>query len=344
LGLSDAETFCQYYGVTHEGNFEKRSVLHTSLPLKEFAEARGLSAAEVANTLQKGRLALLKKRDERTHPFKDDKVLSSWNGLMIDALAKAGSTYNDKRYTEAAIKAAQFIKANLWKDGKLLRRYRDGEARFSAGIDDYAFLIKGVLTLFEEGLGTDWLQWAIEMTDVLNRDFKSEGGAFYQTDGKEKLLIRKIEFYDGAEPSGNGVHCENLLRLYQMSHDEKYLAQVEDILKAAKNYIESYPPGACYHLIALQRYLNGKAPAVIIALDEKETYRQEILNFLANHFCPHAVVVWKKAGDGQLTTLLPDVADKVSVDGHTAVYICREERCEAPLLSLEEIDKGIQNL
>lgn len=344
LSLEETELFCQFYGVTLEGNFEGRNVLHIDVPLEEFAEIKGMPVDQLQEALSRARSTLFKKREQRTKPFKDDKILTSWNGLMIHSFINAWGSFNEEKFREAAVKAAEFIKSNLWKNGKLLRRWREEESRFNAGLEDYAYLIKGLLSLFEQGCGSNYLKWAIDLTDILELDFKEENGAFYQTDGSDPLLIRKCEFYDGAEPSGNGVHCENLLRLYQMTQDEKYLEQAEDILKAAKKYIEAYPPGACYHLIALHRYLNVKAPTIVIALDENGVSEKEIAEMVNSHFSPHAVAVWKKKDDQQLLSILPFVKDKLPVDGQTAVHICRTDMCLPPLIKKEEIAKALNEL
>lgn len=340
LSLQDAELFCQYYGVKAEGNFEGRSVLHCETPLENFAEMSGIPLEELEQRLSASRKALFEKRLQRPRPFKDDKILSGWNGLMIDALVRAGRSFKDGRFIQAALKAAEFLKSHLWKDEKLLRRWRDGEARFESGLDEYAYLISGLLSLFEGGCGNEWLEWALKMTDFLEKEFKAPGGAFYHTDAKQQVLLRKCEYYDGSEPSGNGVHAENLLRLFQMTQEEKYLSQAEDIFKAARPFIEAYPPGACYHLLALQRYLDPKAPTLVVALDEKESFAEEIFTALSSHFCPHAAVVWKRHNDQFLAAHL----DKLPIDGQTTVYVCRQESCGPPLLKQEDILKAIGNL
>jgi uncharacterized protein len=252
--LQEAHLFCKYYGVTEAGNFEGRNVLHIVRPLEEFAQSVHMPAQEIEQALLRVRSLLFEKRQKRVRPFKDDKILASWNGLAIDALAKAALSFNEPTFGEGAKQAASFIKTHLWKEGRLLRRYRTGESRFDAGLEEYAYLMKGVLTLFEKEKENQWLEWAVEMAAILERDFKEVDGAFYQTDGREAMLVRKCEFNDGAEPSGNGVHCENLLRLYQITSEEKYKRQAEDILKAALPLIESYSPGACSHLFAFQKY------------------------------------------------------------------------------------------
>jgi uncharacterized protein len=344
LSNEEAELFCQYYGITPEGNFEGRNVLHIPTPIEEFAEVRNIPVEELWSTLNKASAQMLKRRQFRQRPFKDDKIIVSWNGLMIDAMVKAASPLKKAPFKEAALKAALFIRDHLWKDGHLFRRWRDNEARFMGGIDDYAFLIKGLVSMFEEGCGTEWLKWAIELTDILQKEFKAGEGAFYYNLEDPALLIRKCEYYDGAEPSGNAVHCENLLRLYQMTQDEKYLDQAEDILKAAKHYMEVYPPGACYHLIALQRYFDLKAPTLVIALDENGSLKNEIQEILSSRFIPHAAVVWKAPKDSLLPTLIPAHVDKNPIDGQTAIYICRQDHCEPPLLEKGQILKALEIL
>jgi uncharacterized protein YyaL (SSP411 family) len=341
LSNEEAELFCQYYGITPEGNFEGRNVLHISIPLEEFAELRHIPVEELWSLLDKARLKMLKMRHVRTRPLKDDKIIVSWNGLMIDALIKASTCLKKIHYKDAALKAANFIKTHLYKEGKLMRRWREKESRFDAGIDDYAFLIKGLISLFEEGCGSECLQWAIQLADVLRKAFKAEEGAFYYNLEDPALLIRKCEYYDGAEPSGNAVHCENLLRLYQLTQDEIYLKEAEDILKAAKHYIEIYPPGACYHLISLLRYLDVKAQTIVVALGPEGDLKNEIQELLCNRFLPHAAVIWK---DEHFSTMIVAHVDKNPIDGQTAIYICRQDRCEPPLTDKGQIIKILGEL
>lgn len=343
LPKEQADIFCQIYQVTASGNFEGRNILHLFAPLEEIAEKSGMSLQEFKQLIEGMKKELLKKRSTRPRPFMDDKILTSWNGLMIDVLIQASCAFGVDAYRVSAIKTAEFIQANLWKEGHLLRRWRDGEARFQGGLDDYAFLIKGLLSLFDQGAGSRWLEWAIELADVLEREFKAPDGAFYYHLNDPTLLFRKIEFYDGAEPSGNAVHAENLLRLYQFSFDSKYLKAAEDVLKASKMYIETYPPGACYHLIAVTRYFHRKAPTIVIALDEERSLEQEIRELLASQFQPHAEIIWKPSDDPFLSKHLAAFIDKKPIDGQTAIYICRHSQCEAPLIHKDEIFKALHS-
>jgi len=257
LSGDDADLFCAFYDVTPLGNFEGRNVLHIDLPLGEFAKAAQMREEDVAKDLTKAKKVVFEKRSKRPRPLRDEKVLTAWNGLAIDVFALAGSLLKEPRYTKAAKEAVEFIRKELVKDGKLLHRWCEGESRFKGLLDDYAFLIKGLLTLFETENDASYLKWAQELTHTVERDFKELDGAFYQTDGEDMLPIRKCDFYDGAEPSGNGVHTENLLRLYAITKEEKYLKQAEDVLKAAKPVIEQFAPAAFYHLLGLLKYLEG---------------------------------------------------------------------------------------
>ena len=179
---------------------------------------------------------------------------------------------------------------------------------------------------------------------MLTTHFKIENGAFYYHLDDPALLMRKCEFYDGAEPSGNAVHCENLLKLYQMTQESRYLSEAEDILRAAKNYIEAYPPGATFHLAALERYFDLQAPLLIVALDEGCTLEQEVLQALSQRYIPHCSVIWKRAKDAELEGLIPSLVDKNPIDGQTAIYICRQDHCEPPLIDKHAILKAIETL
>lgn len=344
IGSEDSALFCRYFGCLPEGNFEGKNILHIPFRAKEFSEAFAIALEDLQSKIHKDCQILLKKRLERKAPFKDDKIICSANGLMIDAMAKAGAALQNPKYLLAAVKAATFLKDSLWKEGHLQRRFRDGESKYRANLDDYAFLLKAVITLFEVEGKIEWLQWGIELAQVLEKEFKSLEGAFFQVDEKSSLLIRKCEFYDGAEPSGNAVHAENLLRLYQLTLQEKFLRQAEDILKAAKGYIENFPPGASYHLISLQRYLDNKAPLVVVALNEKNALETELREKLFSLFCPHLAVIWRRAGDEQLQMLAPAIAKQTCLDGQTTVYICRHEVCQPPLVEKAKIFEALETL
>jgi uncharacterized protein YyaL (SSP411 family) len=341
----DAPLFCEYYGITPAGNFEGRSILHMRTSHEEFAQQRKLDPIFLKNSLKGMLKKLYQFRQERVHPAKDDKVIASWNGLMIHSFAEAGRIFNNPQYLNAAQKSADFLRNNLWKDGILLRRWREGDARFDGCLDDYAFAIHGLLSLFEADQGTHWLEFALTLVHVLQTDFKAEHGAFFLTNGKDpSLILRRCEFYDGAEPSGNAVHAENLIRIYQITGVEDYLKEAEDILKAAKEHIELYPPAACYHLMALFRYFDAKAPTFLISLNEQEEYKEEIQKILSGTFIPHKAIIWKRESDEELRDLVPLSRNKPPINGKTTLYICYKNHCDEPITDISKMWEAIEKL
>lgn len=345
LGPADSDLFCEFYDVSDEGNFENSNILNTPLTLQEFSEKIGIDIHELKERFAIQKQLLWKTRETRPHPLKDDKILTSWNGLMIHALASAGKAFEDSRYIAAAQRAAFFIKKNLWKNNKLLHRWREGEALYDAGLDDYAFLLQGIITLFEAGGDPQWLHWALELAEIIKDQFKAEEGAFYQTDGQTShLILRKCQFSDGAEPSGNAIHTENLLRLYQLTFDDKYLKQAEDVLKAVKKYFDSYSPGYVYHIMNLLRYYDQQALTFVVALNQEEDLKEEIFHLLNEHFIAHKAVIWRKENDNRLFELLPNIAQQKPIELQTTLYICREGVCERPLTNLDDIENSLRKL
>ncbi|MCE2983112.1 MAG: thioredoxin domain-containing protein [Parachlamydia sp.] len=343
LGV-EGELFCKFYSIEPGGNFDGRSILHTPLIDEEFSAANAIPLDQLKTLFERQRKMLFEAREQRVHPLKDDKILSSWNGLMIYSLAEASLAFDKKEYLEAAAKAARFIKRHLWHEGQLLRRWREGEAMHPAGLDEYAYMIRGILSLFEANAGTEWLQWAIEMAQILKSNFKAEEGAFFQTTGTDKnLILRKCQFSDGAEPSGNAVHCENLLRLYLFTADEAYLTQSEDILKAASEFIENYPPGYAYHIMNLQRYYNENSPTIVIALNSNKDHEPDLKDALYSRFIPHRAIIWQTQ-DVELEELLSYTKDQISIDDKTTLYVCFHGVCQAPLTELQAMKEAIAKL
>lgn len=345
LGKGDCKLFCEYFDITPKGNFEGRNILHTPLSTEEFANQHNLDLVLFKHMISTQKQALLKVRDRRIHPLKDDKILSSWNGLMIYSLVEAGRIFNEPKYIEAAVRAAEFIRNHMTRNGRLLRRWREEEARFNAALDEYAFLIRGLISLFEADRGSDWLKWANDLSEILETTFKAEDGAFYQTDGEDSnIILRKCQFADGAEPSGNAIHTENLLRLYQITGDKRYLTQAEDCLKAVKEFLESYSPGYSYHVISLLRYYDDKAPTIVISLNKSEDFLKELTEVIYSKYIPHKALIVRREDDKKLHELLPYVKEQVPVKGETTLYICLEGICEAPVSGLEEMKQALEKV
>lgn len=342
LGEKESKLFCEYYDITPKGNFEGRNILHTPLSMEEFVLQHHLDLNLFKRTIDTQRQTLLNLRNQRVRPLKDDKILCSWNGLMLFSLVAAGRAFDQPKYLEGAVKAAEFIYENMTVKGQLLRRWREGEALYNAALDEYAFLIRGLISLFEADCGSRWLKWAMELTDILEKKFKAENGAFYLTDGEDaNIILRKCQFSDGAEPSGNAIHTENLLRLYQLTGNKHYLDQAEDCFKAAKSYLESYSPGYSYHVISLLRYYDRKAPTIVVSLNKNEDNLNELMRLIYSNYIPHKAVIVRREHDDELFKLLPYVKEQIPIQDQTTLYICLEGICEAPVFGLEEMKNSL---
>jgi uncharacterized protein len=345
LGKEQSTLFCEYYQLSREGNFGGRNILHIKTRIEEFAKYKKLDPQALTDQFNAQKKILWKAREMHHHPFKDDKILTSWNGLMIYALVQAGCAFGKQDYIDCAVNAAKFIKTHLWKDPILLRRWREDEAMFDGGLEEYAFLIHGLISLFEAGCGIDWLTWALQLTDILSKKFKAKQGAFYQTDEAEKnVILRKTQFADGAEPSGNAVHCENLLRLYQLTMNQQYLDEAEDIIRAVKKFIDTYPPGYCYSLMNLNRYYDEHASVLVVALGEDEKEFQAIRQAIYRNFIPHKGIIWKRKSDQTLETLIPYVKNLASQKDEATLYLCKEGSCQRPVTGMAEIIQTIEKL
>lgn len=342
---AEASLLCDFFDVLDAGNFEGRTVLSVPPNPAEFAEERGMSLSECTSKIQDLKQKLWKAREQRIPPFKDDKVLTSWNGLMLHAFAETGAALGIPRYLEQAVQTARFLKNSLWKEDHLLHRWREGEAKFRGGLEDYAFLIKGLLSLFEAGCGTEWLIWSIELTNILENHFKSPSGAFFQTEeGGSDLLLRLCSFSDGAEPSGNAIHCENLLRLYQITAEPRFLDQASDILMAVRKYFDSYSPAYTCHASNLLRFYDRSAATIVVALNKNRDHHREIFQLIWRSFRPHHSVVWKEMEEDRLLRFIPALKSQVPLKNQTTVYICRQGVCEKPLHEIEEIRQSLFSL
>lgn len=339
------ELFREYFGITEEGNFEGRNVLHAVQSMQDFATHKQMPFKELKAQICSAKKVLLELREKRIHPFKDRKILSCWNGLMIHALANAGAAFQEKAYILAAKKAADFIRTFLWDRESLFRRYKDGDILHRAVLDDYAYLIKGLLTLFETGAGFEYLDFALKLTEAVKAKFKSQNGAYYQSPVEEDtLLIRKALYADGAEPSGNAVHTENLLRLYAITGREEYLEDAEDVLKSVKKFLDVQSAGFFYHIMNLMRYYDQNKTLIVVAFDETQTGKEKLEHALFEHFAPHLSIVWLKPGDASKSTFLPSGLSFPPVLGKTTLYFCSQGTCHPPLTDLDKAVAEIEKL
>lgn len=342
LGLDDGELYCELYDITEAGNFEGANIPNLiDQDMESFARRRGIPLETLQGRLEVMRTKLFDHREKRVHPGKDDKVLTAWNGLMIMALAKGYKTLGEESYRAAAEKAAQFIWTRLRReDGRLLARFRDGEAAFPAYVDDYAFMVWGLLELYEATFELDYLRQAIALNEQMLQLFwdEEQGGLYFFGSDSEQLFIRNKEIYDGAMPSGNAVAASNLLKLAKLTYDAKLSQLAERQLQAFGGAVSRYPNGHAMLLIALD--LAASAPSeIVIAGDPNSEATKRMLAEVRRNFRPHALTLLAPNGAAgeEVRALIPMVQDKAAIGGRTTAYVCENFACQSPTTELEEL-------
>ncbi|MBU3227201.1 thioredoxin domain-containing protein [Clostridium algidicarnis] len=249
LDMEEADLFISYYGIQREGNFDG-----SNIPNLIGEEVKDLDKNSLKDKLENIRRKLFDYREKRIHPHKDDKILTSWNGLMIAAFAKAGRILNEEKYKDASIKALEFVFIKLQReDGRLLARFRDGESRYLAYLDDYAFIIWALIEVYEVTKDYSYIEKSLELNKDMMQLFLDEekGGLFLYGRDSEKLILRPKDIYDGAIPSGNGVAAMNMLRLFKITGDTKLKEEAESIFKVFGNSINKMPRAHAKTLEAL---------------------------------------------------------------------------------------------
>ena len=342
LGQDLGDLFCRFYDVHAAGNFEHgRSILHISKTLEVFSKLVGMEPSELESVLEDGRQKLLAARDRRVHPLKDDKVLSSWNGLMIAALAKGFQVLGDARYLEAARKAAEFVLTVLRdSSGRLRRRFRDGEVAHSGCMDDYAFMIWALLDLYESTFEVRYLENALELNRLAIDLFwdEQEGGFFYTARDSEDLIVRDKEIYDGAVPSSNSVAGLNLLRLARMTGEPRLETMADRLLQRFAAAAADYPSAYTQFLNAVDFAL-GPSQEVVIVGDLEQTETRGMVDAFHRHYSPNRVLMLKQNGsDSQrLTQLASYLEGFKGVGDRPTAYICENFACEAPVTDRGEL-------
>ena len=341
LGKDDGEIFNRYYGVTLKGNFEGRSILHAADDAEKVAKKVGLTAAEIEALLQRSGAKLLKVRDSRVHPGRDDKILLSWNGLMLRAFAEAAAVLQRSDYAAVAEKNAAFLLDNLREDGRLLRTYKSGQAKLNAYLEDYAFLIDGLIALHEVTFEPRWLQEAVGLGNAMVDLFWDEtSGQFYDTGrDHEELIIRPRDFSDNAIPSGSSMAADVLLRLAVIAGELEHRRLAVTALRSMRELMARFPTGAGHWLSALDFYLST-AKEVVIVGDRDESDTQALLSEVYRHHLPNRVLVGLKDGDEPLASV-PLLKNRIKIEGRPTAYVCQNYICQLPVTDPDALAKQL---
>jgi uncharacterized protein YyaL (SSP411 family) len=358
----DADGFIARYGIRPDGNapfdpqneFVEKNLLYTDRPIEEIAATSGLSVQDVEASLRRGREALRARRSARPRPHLDDKVLTAWNGLMIAAFARAARVLDGgARFLDAARRAAEFVRSTLWDpaSGRLLRRYRKGAAGVDGYAEDYAYLIFGLLELFQADGDPQWLEWAQALQAQQNALFwdPAEGGWFSTTGHDESVLLRLKEDYDGAEPAASSISVLNLLTLAHLGPEPKARSpeprdQIELTLGNFASRAAQSGRTVPMMLAALSTYHAGM-PQVVLVGDHASDDFQSLRDIVRRRYMPTAITVPVDASTrDRLDRVLPWMAAMRARDGRPTAYVCRDFSCQAPTTEARELDGQLRDL
>lgn len=339
LGSEDGKFFCELYNITDQGNFEGLSIPNLI--------SSGVSD-EVSPKVKEFVKKLFLYREKRVRPYKDDKVLTSWNGMMAASFARAAGATGNSKYLEAAKNAVDFIWHCLRrKDGRLLARYRDSQAAILGYLDDYAFLQWGLLELYGATLEPEYLNKAIQLLDGMKELFwdSDKGGFYFYGKDAEKLLDRPKEVYDGAVPSGNSVAANNIIRLARITGREDLLNLFRQQISAFAGIASEHPSGYVHFIASFLTYTASPREIVITGKEESSEVKA-MVNAVQRSFLPETVLLFRpdteKAADIEELSAL--AKGRVPVDGMPAAYICENFSCRQPITEVEELISKIKEM
>jgi uncharacterized protein len=351
LDPGELELVEKVYHATPEGNFKEEStglytgqnILHLEEPLETTATRLGMELPELEAELEVIRAKLFSVREIRVHPHKDDKILTDWNGLMLVALARASQVLSDKEYLDAARSGLEFIMNNLHREGRLWHRYREGEVKVEGYLDDYAFLIWGLLELYQSTLESNYLEMALELNQTLMDHFLDQegGGFFFTARDAEEVLVRKKEAYDAALPSGNSVAYLNLLRLATLLEDQELRRTAMHLDMAFASTIKGAPTGFTMFLSALEFRL-GPSYNVVIASREGDPDYRKIIEGLREKYLPQVTFLFYSGEEDWLKNKVESLASKIPLDGMVTAYVCGTGACYPPTHTLEEVLRVVE--
>jgi hypothetical protein len=347
----EANLIINMFNVKKSGNFKDEAsgkntganILHLEKTLTEVAYKNKTSVDKLKERVETARQKLFTARNKRIHPHKDDKILTDWNGLMIAALAKGAQVCNEPEYADAAKRAANFILTDMRRqDGRILHRYRDGHAAILANVDDYAFLIWGLLELYETIFDVHYLQTALDLNNEMIKYFwdEQDGGFYFTADDAEELIVRQKEIYDGAIPSGNSVAVLNLFRLARITANSDLEDKANKIMLAFSEDVKSVPSGYTQMMVGLGFGI-GPSYEIVIVGNPQAKDTKEMLNSLRKHFIPNKVVLLRPSDQEEpdIIRLAKFTEYQSSLDGKATAYVCLDYACKMPVTDSEEMLK-----
>ena len=346
LDPDEAELICKVFNVKEAGNFEDETIgeetganiLYLESSIGELAEGLGISRKKLEDKLETSRMKLFQNRETRVHPQKDDKILADWNGLMITSLAKAAQAFDDPKYSKAAEDAADFILDKMCKEGRLFHRYRDNEAAIPGNLDDHAFMIWGLLELYEAVFNVKYLKKALKLNKILIEHFwdEKEGGFYFTANDTEHVLLWEKQTYDGALPSGNSVGMFNLIKLARITEDPELERRSVDLERAFSTQIKRAPIVHTHFMEAID-FKVGPSYEVVIVGDPEADDTKKMIQSIRSHFIPNKVFLLKDENVPEISEIAESLKYKEPIKGKATAYICTEGSCKSPSTDVREV-------
>ena len=334
LGKENYRLMNRLFDLQEGGNFERgANILALRSSFEDASEILHISEKDLQDQWERIRLRLFESREKRVHPHKDDKILTDWNGLMIAALAKAAQALDEPRYSQAASTAADLILSRMQlPDGRLMHRFRD-VAGIQANLDDYSFMIWGLIELYQAVLDERYLQKAVDLCRIMIEHFwdQEKGGFYFIPDDAQKILVRRKEIYDGAVPSGNSVAMLNLLRLSHLTGDHQYEEMADKIWQAFSGQADLQPSAYAMFLTAIDLAI-GPGHEVAIVGDIKSLDTAAMLKAFRSQFNPNSVLIFvpSEKEPSAIAQIAKFAGSLVAIQGSATAYVCTNHSCDLP--------------
>ena len=337
LGPKHAKIFSKAFGMTPKGQLGGRNVLYLNMKVEALADMENIPIFEADHILKKGKKTLFEARRKRTCPDTDKKIITSWNGLMITALATGYSVLGEEKYIKTAKRCAEFIWSEQWKDGKLHRIYKDGQSSIAGCLEDYAYFFEALITLYETSLQSEWISKARQVADAMIKEFwdKDEGGFFLSGKLRERLVTKLKNPADEAMPSSNAIASMALLKLGRLTGNKTYIEKSEETVKAFQVFMEQNPV-AFTGLLSTLSSSNLSPTEVVFAGPKEDAVFDEMWKVLHTDYRPNKVVVWSEHGESNLSL----TEGKNSTE--PTVYICQKGTCHPPVSTAKALDRLLE--
>ncbi len=336
----DAQLFMLYYDVTRAGNFEGKNILHVERDAESVADEALVNIETLQASLKRSREMLFQLREKRVKPGRDEKILTSWNGLMLRSFAEAARYLDRPDYLQVAINNAEFLLRELNRDGRLHRTYKDGRARLNGYLEDYTFLADGLLALYEASFHPHWFAEAQRLIDEAITLFADQqnGGFFDTGSDHEALISRPKDIMDNATPAGNSVAVDVLLRLAAFTGEEAYRRYADDYLRPIADIMVQHPQ-AFGHLLGALDFAVSQSKEIALIGDPQQPDTRALLEVVNTRYLPNSILACASLEDTVSIQSIPLLADRPMKDHKATAYVCQNFACQAPVNTPEDLDR-----